>query len=429
LKEFFPEATMSTKQIAKHEKKDPAKKNNKQTSGSTQASKITQPTKSTAPAPSRYAHPFYAPPESTGSAPGASGKNLTAWSKSQLGPIPPMDGDGVIKLESIIGTDAINEIEQLGEIRFHTLGDSGVGHADEAEQVADDMATDYKPDAGALNPAFLFHLGDVIYGPDKANHYGERFYRPYRNYPGKILAIPGNHDGEAKNKADEPSLSAFVDNFCSKTAIVPQQAAGSGIYRETMTEPCVYWLLETPFLRIIGLYSNLLEELGFLEGNGGKDPSQVNWLTDTLKTIAKGPEKALIIATHHPPYSKSGHAGSTEMSQSIDAACAAAKVTPDAFLSAHAHNYQRYTRRINGKQVPYLVVGTGGMPPQAVPDALGQPADQQTTYDAALASYGSLYVSASKKRLRFEFWRLGNAHTDPFDPFTIDLSTHLLTRG
>jgi hypothetical protein len=186
---------MNSKQIAKQEKKGSTKKADNQTSRSTQASKINQPTKSTAPAPSRYAHPFYASTASASSASAASGKNLTAWSKSQLGPIPPMEGDGIINLETIIGTDAVSEIEQLGEIRFHTLGDSGVGHADEAEQVADDMATDYKPDAGALNPAFLFHLGDVIYGPDKANHYGERFYRPYRNYPGKILAIPGNHDG------------------------------------------------------------------------------------------------------------------------------------------------------------------------------------------------------------------------------------------
>jgi hypothetical protein len=49
--------------------------------------------------------------------------------------------------------------------------------------------------------------------------------------------------------------------------------------------------------------------------------------------------------------------------------------TTTVFLSAHAHNYQRYTRRIGGKQVPYIVVGTGGMPPQPVTTATGQPAD------------------------------------------------------
>jgi 3',5'-cyclic AMP phosphodiesterase CpdA len=42
-----------------------------------------------------------------------------------------------------------------------------------------------------------------------------------------------------------------------------------------------------------------------LEGDGGTDLKQIDWLTKTLKTIAKQPGKALIIATHHPPFSQS----------------------------------------------------------------------------------------------------------------------------
>jgi hypothetical protein len=101
-------------------------------------------------------------------------------------------------------------------------------------------------------------------------------------------------------------------------------------------------------------------------------------------------------------------------------------VFPDLFLSAHAHNYQRYTRRIGGKQVPYIVAGTGGMAPQHVPDATGQPTDasNQTTYDAAVASLGYLFVTVSAHLLKTEFWRLGNQHTAPFDPMTVDLATH-----
>jgi hypothetical protein len=382
----------------------------------------------------RFAHPFFLPAAPDAREPRSGGETrITHWSKKQLGPIPPLakGSDGIIDLASILGADGVAEIEALGEIGFHTVGDSGVGHAEEAELVAEDMTTDFKAGAGALNPALLFHLGDVVYGPDKAVHYGERFYRPYRHYPGKIIAIPGNHDGEAKSSADEPSLKAFRANFCADKAVVPPQAAGSGIFRETMTEPGVYWLLEAPFVRIIGLYSNRLENPGFLEGEGGSDRSQIEWLTKTLKSIGKKPGKALIIATHHPPYSQSGHSGSTEMLQSIDEACNAAGVFPDAHLSGHAHNYQRYTRRIKDKQVPYIVIGTGGIGPQTVTEATGQPADasHETTYDASLASLGYLFVTASAKVPKFEFWRLGNAHTAPFDPFTVNLSTHLLTRG
>ena len=48
----------------------------------------------------------------------------------------------------------------------------------------------------------------------------------------------------------------------------------------------------------------------------------------------------------------------------IDEICAAEKVYPHAFLSGHAHNYQRYTRTLafEGKEisVPFVVCGNGG---------------------------------------------------------------------
>jgi len=129
---------------------------------------------------------------------------MTDWSKLQLGPVPPVVLGGRMDLTEIIGAAGVTEIEGVGEIRFHALGDSGVGMAHEAELVSDEMATDYKVGAGGLNPAFLFHLGDIIYGPDKQAHYGDRFYRPYGHYPGKIIAIPGNHDGEVRAAVDGP---------------------------------------------------------------------------------------------------------------------------------------------------------------------------------------------------------------------------------
>jgi len=379
----------------------------------------------------RYAHPYFAPP-AVAAPLLAPRPGLTDWNKQQLGPIPPLKGNGQMNLADVIGAAGTTEIEQLGEIRFHALGDSGVGEATDAEKIAEEMATDFKPAAGGLNPAFLFHLGDVIYGPGKQSHYGDRFYRPYRHYPGKIIAIPGNHDGEVKSPDDAPSLSGFLANFCADQAVVPPQASGSGIFRETMTQPGVYWLLEAPFVRVIGLYSNLLENPGFLQGKtagGAGDLSQLDWLKATLAGIAKTKQnKALVIATHHPPFSQSGHSGSTEMMQSIDEICSNAGVFPDAFFSAHAHSYQRYTRRIGGKQIPYYVVGTGGISTQKTPAATGQPADasNQTTFDAAVQSLGYLFVTVSPTQLKTEFWPLGDQHTSPFDPVTVDLTTHVL---
>jgi hypothetical protein len=386
---------------------------------------------STSYAAERYAHPFFVPASPADRQPVNGHKRMTDWSKLQLGPVPSRSGNAVVKLAELIGATGVKEIEDLGEIRFHALGDTGVGHADEAQKVAEDMAVDYKPDAGALNPAFLLHLGDVIYGNDKSNHFGERFYSPYRRYPGKIIAIPGNHDGEVRAPVDSPSLKAFRANFCASSAVVPPQASSTGIYRKTMTLPGVYWLLDAPFVRIIGLYSNLLENPGYLHGktaSGKLDMTQLEWFKDTLSGLANKEQKALVIATHHPPYSSQGHSGSTEMNASIDEACASANVVPHAVLSAHAHNYQRYTRRIAGKQVLYIVAGTGGMPPQNVPAATGQPADSsnQVTYDGALAAYGYLFGSATKHQLKFDFWQLGAEHTTAYDPITLDLATHVV---
>jgi hypothetical protein len=381
----------------------------------------------------RFAQPFFAPAPAAPRQPVHGVTRLTDWSKQHLGPLPPVTGDGTFGLTDVIGADGVQEIVDVGEIRFHALGDSGWGNAHDAEQISDEMATDYKPAAGGLNPAFLFHLGDVIYGTDKESHYAERFYSPYRHYPGKIIAIPGNHDGEVKSKLDSPSLTAFRANFCASTAAVPPVAASSGIYRETMTQPGVYWLADAPFVRIIGLYSNLLENPGYLQAknpDGSGDLSQLDWLAKTLSTIkAQKEKKALIIATHHPPYSQSGHSGSAEMNQSIDDVCAQAGVSPDAFFSAHAHNYQRYTRRIAGRQIPYFVVGTGGMPPQKVGPATGQPADasNQVTYDGAVSALGYLFVTISARQLKTEFWQLGADHTAPYDPVVVDLLTHTVS--
>jgi hypothetical protein len=97
-------------------------------------------------------------------------------------------------------------------------------------------------------------------------------------------------------------------------------------------------------------------------------------------------------------------------------------VLPDLFLSAHAHNYQRYTRHFGGKKITYIVAGTGGMPPQPVPDASGQPtgAGHEVTYDGALKSLGYLYVTTTKSEIRTEFWPLGGPST-AYDPASIQL--------
>jgi predicted phosphodiesterase len=382
--------------------------------------------------PLRFAHPFFTltPPDQRTAQPGV-GRRMTDWIAQQLGPIPKPSRDPAISLDEIIGAAGVKEIEDLGTIRFHAVGDTGraAGENTPQDQVAADMALDYHPDAGGMNPAFFLHLGDVIYGPNKVDHYRNEFYTPYKQYPGKIVAVAGNHDGETFPKTDTVPLEAFLDNFCAPTAAVPPIASGAGIFRQTMTEPGVYWLLDAPFVQVIGLYSNIADGPGYLTGAGG-DATQTKWLAQALGSVAAdrkgGTRKALIVAVHHPPYSNGGHSGSPAVLAALDAAADAAGVMPDAVLSGHAHNYQRHTRRISFRgrpmEIPFVVAGCGGHNAAAVGQAYGQVIGDRT-FDKSLHGYGYLLVTVTPQTLKVDMWEVPSTANIPFDTVTVDLAT------
>jgi hypothetical protein len=83
---------------------------------------------------------------------------------------------------------------------------------------------------------------------------------------------------------------------------------------------------------------------------------------------------AVVLAVHHPPFvyapkvasagAGGNHGGSIKMLREIDTICKKAAIYPHAVLTAHAHNYQRYTRTVHMKgqayDVPFIVCGDGG---------------------------------------------------------------------
>lgn len=383
-----------------------------------------------APQPSRYTHPFFGvPPAQRPPLPGTKARSFTAYSQINLGPIPKPIRPTLMTLDQIIGAAGVKEISAAGAIRFHAVGDTGRTNAgNEQEEVAMRMQNDFHLQGGAANPAFFLHLGDVIYGPNKDLEYRDQFYQPYKNYPGKIVAIAGNHDGETYPGTDPAPVRAFLKNFCTAKAAVPPIASGVGIYRQTMTEPGVYWLLDMPYVQIVGLYSNVADGPGFLIGKNN-DGQQTVWLAKTLAGVAaqrkSGARKALMIAVHHPPYSNGGHAGSPEVLSALDQACNQAGIMPDVVLSGHAHNYQRHTRRVTFKdkamQIPFIVAGCGGHNDLPVQPAHGQVVGD-TTYDKALRGYGFLMVTVSPASLKIEMWQAPSTGTTPFDTVTVDLA-------
>lgn len=386
--------------------------------------------------PLRYAHPFFSstPPAARALAPAAGVTRMRDFAAEHLGPIPAPRQTPVMDLADIIGSSGVNAIQAAGSIRFHATGDTGRASGDSTDQddVADAMTSDFKVGRDGTNPAFFLHLGDVIYGHRKQALYRDEFYRPYMKYPGKILAIPGNHDGEVFKDTDPKSLQAFLDNFCAPKAEVPKIASDVGIFRETMTQPAVYWLLKAPFLNLIGLYSNVAEGPGDLRG-ANNDTKQIKWLQATLNDLRKakdaGDKRALVIATHHPAFSEGGHSGSAVMLQQIDQACRATGIMPHALLAGHTHTYQRYTRSVQqpmAAQVICIDSGDGGHAASAVKEAHGQAVDD-AIFVKSRRGYGYITVTADNNRLTIEKIACDNGSKTSFDKVAIDLASHRVT--
>lgn len=347
---------------------------------------------------------------------------------------------------NVLTPDQLQAIQKAGMIVFHSVGDTGgINGTDIQDELAGQMEEQIKNAAADSVPAFFFHLGDVVYYNGISSDYKPQFYEPYQYYPGPIFAVPGNHDGDntvTKNDPpdDEPSLTGFFDNFCAPTRV----PSGDSPYRYTMDQPWPYWTLKAPFVTIIGLYSNIDGSLDPSNSSSHNQP-QYNWFVDQLK--AADPDKCLVLAVHHPPFSlDTAHGGYQDMLDAIDQASASAGRTPDAVFTGHVHNYQRFTRTTNGRQYPYVIAGAGGYArtaksmhklqkdPNTVDGKI--PADFQTTLaDVILNTYntenpGFLRLTVDDTSLKGEYFinQFDNSPVpvDPFDTFTLNWKTGVI---
>jgi hypothetical protein len=273
-------------------------------------------------------------------------------------PAPPTNNVNLnLPLDIILpGADA--KIAQAQAMVFHAVGDTGGIKGTETQEglaavmvkQIDDSRTKNHP---GEEPLFFYHLGDVVYFNGMSTDYPVQFYEPYQNYDAPIVAIPGNHDGDTRTRTgdvpdDETTLFGFMQNFCAPS---PQFLFK---HRPTMTQPYVYWTLETPLATIIGLYSNVD---GNLDGSGTFE--QQRWLAQQLKDAPT--DRALIIAVHHAPYSlDTSHGGYGDIGEALDRGFKTAGRAADLVLSGHVHNYQRFMRIVGNKHIPYVVAGAGG---------------------------------------------------------------------
>jgi acid phosphatase type 7 len=350
-------------------------------------------------------------------------------------PAPTEPAPYHLDLASVLTPAQLHAIQHANKMRFHVIGDTGGVKSPQFQQnVADHMLGDFVGWESANSPAFFYHLGDIVYYYGQANQYYPQFYEPYANYPAPIFAIPGNHDGDVTIGSSHPSLAAFVKNFCAPHPHLTSEAGDTP--RDAMTQPNVYWTLETPFVTFVGLYTNVPE-------GGWMDDAQIAWLATELTNAPQ--QKALIVSFHHPIYSADVmHSGSQYMAGILDQAIQQTQRWPDLLLSGHVHNYQRFTRSIAGRDVPYLVAGAGGYwnlhkmttDPQGNPLPVPYPVPNT---DATLMNYcdslfGYLLMEATSTTLTGSYYTVPNplaygsnpAPSSLFDTFTLDLQTHRL---
>lgn len=367
-----------------------------------------------------------------------------AKAEAQYEPIPTARNTDPMDLANVLGAAAVAKIQSAGEIVFHTAGDTGGIEKPEFQfAVADAMANDLPNGA-----AFWYHLGDVVYFFGQDQYYFEQFYDPYRNYNAPIFAIPGNHDGAIFSGETARSLDAFLTNFC---AVTPGHSPDSqGAVRTTMDQPGVYFTLNAPFVKFIGLYSNTGEG-----GTQGMIAStkvgtvQLDFLKEQLTTAkqerASNQWRALVLATHHPPFTGSPfHVPSPDMLQQIDQICTEVGIWPDVHLSGHSHLYERYTRTVKGKQIPYLVAGMAGyygltglksgkpypapQTPMSGTDASGNPLRMDVFNDT---HFGFMRMTVSAESLTGVFVTVDTTTgaTAIGDSFTLDFASSTVTNG
>ena len=350
-------------------------------------------------------------------------------------PLPTPTGPSPyhLSLDQVLPAATMQSIQSAGRLVFHLAGDvGGVKAPQEQEIVAMHMVQDLAaPDASA-RPAFFYCLGDVVYYYGQAGDYYAQFYEPYMHYDVPIFSIPGNHDADIDpSNSSVPSLAAFVENFCAAEPHLSSEAGDSG--RDAMTQPNVYWTLETPFVTFIGLYTNVPE-------GGWMDNDQIAWLQSELSGAPQN--KALIVSMHHPVYSADTyHSGSASMGTILDQAIQASGRTPDAVFAGHVHNYQRFTRSLNNCDVPYIVAGAGGYwnlhYMQYVNGAAIQTPYQIPGKDVTLEKYcdnyhGYLLMEVDGQTLKGQYYSVPrpqgswNAPAQLVDSFTLNLQTHKL---
>jgi hypothetical protein len=368
-------------------------------------------------------------------------------SRNAIKPIPfpkPIPNQDALRLNlaSIIAPSKIKAITAAKKIVFHTVGDTGGVRDGAAEEtvIAETMEADFTGNAGE-NPAFFYHLGDVVYYNFDATSFPQafttQFVKPYQFLQEPIVTIPGNHDSSPATSTNPGNLQEYMKFFCAKEAqpLIPD------FDRTSMTQPYLFYTFEAPYVKIIGLYSNNGEGEGVLDPGG--DESQLNFLKAEFiraKQARPGDSRAVLVAVHHPLFSVSNdHGASPTMLKQMDALMQQTGFIPDAFLSGHVHGFESFVREYKGRDIPYIICGTGGYNDDAhVKQQFRMPLDCGNGFTLTQFfnhQFGYMRLTIDEQYLTAEYIgvarRQGNSQPQPnvLESFSLDLQKHTVSNS
>ncbi|MFF9161908.1 metallophosphoesterase family protein [Streptomyces longwoodensis] len=247
---------------------------------------------------------------------------------------------------------------------FMVLGDTGEGDEPQYAVVPGFLTV-------GQDTAFAVIASDVIYPVGSADDYDTKFFRPYRDYPAPIYAVPGNHDWYE-------GLGAFMRVFCDDAPPLPAVPAprppGRAWLRSLLwhrprpgdgrrldaaraqrsapaqraVQPGPYWAIDAGPVRIVGIDTGLL---------GTLDAAQGAW----LREVSRDPRPKILV-TGSPLYvDGEHHPCAIEGGGTVDEIVRDPAHHYVLAIGGDIHNYQRYPVRLaDGRTLQYVVAGGGG---------------------------------------------------------------------
>ncbi len=185
------------------------------------------------------------------------------------------------------------------------------------------------------NPAFLLHLGDLVYQGSDGCHWQEfeEFSREIRKRGIPVMPVLGNHEYYGSNTS---ALDQFFQRF-------------------PHLERRRWYAFRFRYVACIVLNSNFDD----LEEDERREQNE--WYAAVLDTLQRDSSvKTILVAAHHPPYTNSTVVSPDERVRQFFVPPFTAATKAKLFFSGHCHSFEHFV--VDNKH--FFVSGGGGGPRQ-----------------------------------------------------------------